>query len=234
MCSQSNFFYWVIVVWIFLIVVGIGIYSLLLVKILTLHDTRMSQIIMNILIQVINGLFTFAAILNLPVRVSRLRSFYGESDVEDENIERKLTTSFCPSGDPSFTKQSTEDWEKESQYIFDRLDWSTRHLILQSLLWNSLFQIINQVFRCIYYSHELAEKTPGKIYVNLFFRLAILSAVIAAMTQAIAENRFREKHSLWKKPNNFKETLSLEASDEWKSRSWSVRGQNIVSGMEGS
>jgi len=206
----------VIVVWIFLIVVGIGIYSLLLVEIFTLHDTRMSEMMMNILIQVINGLFTFAAILNLPVRVSRLRSFYGESDIDDEIIDRKTTTRFCPSGDPSFTHQSTEDWEKESQYIFDRLDWSTRHLILQSLLWNSLFQIINQVFRCIYYSHELADKIPGKIYVNLFFPLAILAGVIAAMTQAIAENRFREKHSLGKKPNNFKKTMIEFWHNLWK------------------
>jgi len=172
--------------------------------------------IMNILIQIINGLFTFAAVLNLPVRVSRLRSFYGKSDIEVECVERRQTTQFCPSGDPSFTKQSTEDWEKESQYIFDRLDWSTRHLILQSLLWNSLFQIINQVFRCIYNSYELSEKLPGKIYVNLFFPLAILSGVIAAMTQAIAENRFREKHSLGKKPNNFKETMIEFWHNLWK------------------
>jgi len=195
-------------------VVCVGIYSLLLVEILTLYDSRMSEMIMNILIQVINGLFTFAAILNLPVRVSRLRSFYGESDNEVE--ERKQTALFCKSGDPFFAKQSTEDWEKERKYIFDRLDWSTRHLILQSLLWNSLFQIINQVFRCIYYSHQLAEKLPGKIYVNLFFPLAILAGIIAAMTQAIAENRFREENSLEKKPNNFKDAMIEFWHNLWK------------------
>lgn len=189
---------------------------MLLVQILTFHDARMTEMIRNILIQVINGLFTFAAILNLPVRVSRLRSFYGESEKEHEITVRQQTVLFCPSGDPSFTKQSTEDWEKESKYIFDRLNWSTRHLILQSLLWNSLFQIINQVFRCIYYSHELAEKLPGKIYVNLFFPLAIIAGIIAAMTQAIAENRFREKHSLGKKPNNFQETMIEFWHNLWK------------------
>jgi len=53
----------------------------------------------------------------------------------------------------------------------------------------------------------LADKPPGKLYVNLFFPLAILAGIIAAMIQAVAENRFREEHSLARKPNNCRKTL---------------------------
>jgi len=110
MCSHSSFFYWVIIVWIFLIVMSIGLYSALLVEILVLHDTKTSQMIMNIVIHVINGLFTFAALLNLPVRCRRLRDLYGRRiDVEDQPLSRKLTTILFPSGDPCFISQSTED-----------------------------------------------------------------------------------------------------------------------------
>jgi len=188
--------------------VSIGLYSVLLVEILILHDTQTSQMIMNIVINVVNGLFTFAALLNLPVRCGRLRDLYGRrTDLKDQPLSRKLTTIFFPSGDAMFISQTTEEWDKESNLIFDRLAWRTQHLILQALLWNSLFQIINQVFRCIYYSYDLADKLPGKLYVNLFFPLAILAGIIAAMIQAVAENRFREEHSLRRKPNNCKKTL---------------------------
>lgn len=216
-CSQSRFFYWVIIIWILLIVLGIGLYSVLLVEFLILHDTYTSQTIMNILIHIINGLFTFAAVLNMPVRLSRLRNLYQRrDDLKDKSFPRKITTIFLPSAKPSFVSQSTQEWEKESELIFDYLAWGTQHLILQALLWNSIFQISNQVCRCIYYSYELSQTLPGLIYVNLFFPLAILSGIIAAMTQAVAENRFRDKNSMGKKPNNCKKTMVEFWHNLWK------------------
>jgi len=52
--------------------------------------------------------------------------------------------------------------------------------------------------------------------VNLFFPLAILSGVVAAMTQAVAENRFREQSSLGKKPNNCRKTMVEFWHNLWK------------------
>merc|ERR1719317_13842 len=155
---------------------------------------------MNIAIQIVNALFSFAALLNLPVRCRRLCKLYKKwpEDVGDYH-SRQVTIELFNTGNREFTSQSTEAWAWESELIFDRLRWSTKHIILQALLWNSLFQIINQVFRCVYYSYELTARLPGKIWVNTFFPLAILTSIVAALIQVVAENRFLRENSLRKK-----------------------------------
>jgi len=213
-CPDTSFFYWLIMLWILLIVLSIAVYGVLLVEVLTLDDSETTEMIMNIVMHIVNGLFTFAAVLNLPVRCNRLWKLFKNRKIIKSR--RKITLNLFPSGGGSIKDMSTLKWEEESRLIFDRLAWSTQHAILQALLWNSLFQIINQVFRCIYYSYELSETYPGKIYVNSFFPLAILASVIAALTQAIAENGFRKKWSLGKKENNCWKTTKEFWNNLWK------------------
>lgn len=213
-CPNTSFFYWLIMIWICLIVLSIIVYGILLVEVLTLNDPETTEMIMNIVIHIINGLFTFAAVLNLPVRCVRLCKIYAKRS--EIKFRRSVTVSLFASRDTKLTTMSTEKWEEESALIFDRLSWCTQHTILQALLWNSLFQIINQVFRCIYYSWELSNTHPGNIFVNAFFPLAILASLIAAMIQAVAENRFRSRYSLGKKPNNCEKTLVEFWHNLWK------------------
>lgn len=213
-CPNTSFFYWLIMLWICLIVLSILFYGILLVEVLTLNDPETSDMIMNIAIHIINGLFTFAAVLNLPVRCIRLFKLYARRS--EVKLRRKVTISGFASRESKLSTMSTEKWDEESALIFDRLSWCTQHTILQALLWNSLFQIINQVFRCIYYSYELADTYPGNIFVNAFFPLAILASLVAAMIQAVAENRFREEHSLGKKPNNCEKTIVEFWHNLWK------------------
>jgi len=224
-CPHNTFFYWLIVLWILLIVLSILFYGIILIGLLKIEDEEYTRMIQNISIQIVNGLFTFAAVLNLPVRLRRLCDLYstkitsstGPTETDDNpGVMRKVSLMLFPSGRDDFLTQSTEAWEQESRFIFERLAWSTKHIIIQALLWNSLFQIINQVFRCIYYSYELADTYPGSMWVNVFFPLAILASVVAAMTQALAENRFREKHDLEKKPNDLKKTLKEFWYNLWK------------------
>lgn len=191
-------------------------YGILLVDMLTIEDDDYTKMLQNIAIQIVNGLFTFAAVLNLPVRLRRLRDLWMQRQSGNPGVMRTITFALFPSARKDFEKQPTEAWEQESEFIFERLAWSTKHIIIQALLWNSLFQIINQVFRCIYYSYELANTTPGEIWVSVFFPLAILASILAALTQAIAENRFREKWELAKKPNNLKKTLVEFWYNIWK------------------
>jgi len=169
---------------------------------------------MNLVIQIVNALFTLAAVLNLPVRCRRLYKLWKKRAVVRRTL--RISLSLFPSIDPMFVTQSTDAWEEESKLIFDRLDLGTQHIILQALLWNSLFQIINQVFRCIYYSYELADSYPGIIFVNTFFPLAILASIVAAFMQALAENRFRDKHSLGKRRNNVWKTMVEFWHNLWK------------------
>jgi len=186
------------------------VYGILLIRVLTLHDRKTSELVLNIVNHIINGLFTFAAMLNLPVRIVRLYHL-----LEERNIPfvRQMTRLMSLT---ALERTSTMEMQAESQLIFDHLSWGTKHIILQALLWNSLFQIINQVFRCVYYSYEMTVELPGKIWVNTFFPLAILASIVAALIQAIAENRFRDENSLKKRQNNCKKHLVEFWYNLWK------------------
>lgn len=178
MCYNSSFFYFVILLWILLVVLNIFLYGLILVGIWQLGDEETDAEYMNIFIQIITGLFTFTALANLPVRINRHRDLY------------KI------GGRDSFMRKPACRYRDESALIFDHLEWRTRYIIIQGLLWNCIFQLINQGTRCVYYSAVSAAELPGVIWVNVFFALSILSALVAALTQAIAENRFRQQFSL--------------------------------------
>jgi len=178
MCYNSSFFYFVILLWIFLVVLNIFLYGLLLVGIWQLEDKEAENVYMNIFMQIICGLFTFTALANLPVRIKRYKDLY------------KI------GGRDSFMRKPAGRYRDESALIFDHLKWRTRYIIIQGLLWNCIFQLLNQGTRCVYYSAVSAAEFPGVIWVNVFFALSILSALVAALTQAIAENRFRQQFSL--------------------------------------
>jgi len=176
-------------------------YGVLLVEFVTLNDGETTKMVLNILNHIINGLFTFAAVLNLPVRIVRLKCLFMKRSIP---FVRQISAvgNFL-----QLEKTSTNEEEAGSQLIFDHLSWGTQHIILQALLWNSLFQIINQVFRCVYYSYEMTVNLPGRILVNTFFPLAILASVIAALIQAVAESRFLKENSLRKKQSGCKKQL---------------------------
>jgi len=204
MCYNSSFFYFVILVWIFLVVLNILFYGLLLVNIWRLEDQETQEVYKNIFIQIITGLFTFTALANLPVRIKRYRDLY------------------TVGGRDSFTRKPTCRYRDESALIFDHLKWRTRYIIIQGLLWNCIFQLINQGTRCIYYSAVSAADLPGVIWVNVFFALSILMALVAALTQAIAENRFRQQFSLEK------ETTCWKTFKEMWYKLWRVQAEAYV------
>lgn len=185
-------------------------YGILLVGLLTLNDGETTKMVLNLVNHVINGLFTFAAILNLPVRIVRLKCLFME---RNNGVVRKIT---ALNSLFELERTTTDQDQVTSQLIFDHLSWGTRHMILQALLWNSLFQIINQIFRCVYYSYEMSAKLPGKIWVNTFFPLALLASILAALIQAVAENRFLRENSLHKKQSNCKKNLVEFWHNLWK------------------
>jgi len=155
-------------------------------------------------------LFTFAAVLNLPVRVLRLYRLY---KIRNVPFVRQITDLLTFT---NMARTSTLDVTAENQLIFDHLSWNIKCVILWALLWNSLFQIINQVFRCVYYSYDMTARLPGKIWVNTFFPLAIFASVVAALIQAVAENRFREENSLKKEPTGCKKHMIEFWYNLWK------------------
>jgi len=204
MCYNSSFFYFVILVWIFLVVLNILLYGLLLVNIWRLEDQETQEVYKNIFIQIITGLFTFTALANLPVRIKRYRDLYSVG------------------GRNSWMRRPSCRYRDESALIFDHLSWRTRCIIIQGLLWNCIFQLINQGTRCIYYSAVSAADLPGVLWVNVFFALSILMALVAALTQAIAENRFRQQFSLEN------ETTCWKTFKEMWYKLWRVQAEAYV------
>jgi len=205
MLSNSTFFYFVILLWIFLVVVNIIIYGLLLVEMVVLKDSETQEVYKNIFIQIITGLFTFTALANLPVRIKRFRDLFIVGGRRN-----------------SLVRRPTCSYKDESALIFDHLRWSTRHVIIQGLLWNCIFQLINQGTRCVYYSAVSAATVPGVIWVNVFFALSIIMALIAALTQAVAENRFRQEYSLEN------ETTCKKTCNELWHKLWRVQAEGFV------
>jgi len=179
MFKNSTFFYFVILIWIFLVVVNIILYGLLLLGIVILKDRETQEVYKNIFMQIICGLFTFTALANLPVRLQRFHYLYIEG-------RRK----------GSVVRRPTAVLGIESIYIFDHLHWCTRQWIIQGLLWNCIFQLINQGMRCVYYDWRSASEYPGVVLVNVFFPLSFLMAFMAALLQAIAEDRFKQLNKI--------------------------------------
>jgi len=62
----------------------------------------------------------------------------------------------------------------------------------------------------------MTARPPGKIFVNTFFPLAIFASVVAALIQAVAENRFREENSLKKEPVGCKKHMVEFWYNLWK------------------
>jgi len=201
MCYNSSFFYFVILLWIFLVSANILLYGLLLVGIWRFEDEETQKVWMNIFIQIITGLFTFTALANLPVRIKRYKDLY------------------YIGGRDSFMRKPAGRYRDEAALIFDHLKWRTRCIIIQGLLWNCIFQLVNQGTRCVYYSAVSAEEFPGVVWVNVFFALSILSALVAALTQAIAENRFRQQFSMEN------ETTCLKTFKEMWYKLWKVQAE---------
>jgi len=179
MCKNSTLFYFVILIWIFLVVANIILYGLLLLSIVKLKDHNTQEFWKNIFMNIICGLFTFTALANLPVRLQRFHFLWVEGRMKG-----------------SIKRRPTAVLEDESIYIFDHLHWCTRQWIVQGLLWNCIFQLINQGMRCVYYDWESAAEYPGVILVNVFFPLSFLTALMASILQAIAEDRFKQQHKI--------------------------------------
>jgi len=227
MFKNSSLFYFVILIWIFLVVMNIILYGLLLLMIVKLKDHETQEVYKNIFMQIICGLFTFTALANLPVRLQRFHHLYVEG-MRKGSIVRRPTAVFAD----------------EPIYIFDNLHWSTRHWIIQGLLWNCIFQLINQAMRCVYYDWRSASELPGAVWVNVFFALSFLMALMASILQAVAEENFKRVHKieaetnwlveLWNKLWKVQTEAYLGLNESWEDKSnFPAELHKQVNNMEG-
>lgn len=156
------------VTWIILVIVTGAIFFFFMINVRPLHNDYQAEQWLNYSIQALNVLFTYAAIANEPkrfqqfVRLVRLRGTVGV------------------------------DWRgKISNKIFDYIPWWHRFWIVVNLNLNCIFQYVNQTFRIIYFTPELANEHV--LEVNLFFALSFICAIIAPLHQMWCERRVRKQ-----------------------------------------
>lgn len=171
---EWNCWTYTLVVWIILVVVDGAIFFMLLVRMIVLDTEEAQQTWLNNTIQLLCALFTYTALINLPPRIRRLVRLYGD---RCENVgKREIRGSSV------------------SKNIFEYISWNRRHLIIQNLVWNCLFQILNQAMRIEYWSVELSTTWPGTLWVNIFFGASMLCALVAALLETLSARTLRKRN----------------------------------------
>ena len=131
---------------------------------------------LNWSIQVLCGLFTYTAIVSMPWRVSNFLHASGMS---------------CPfrSNEPGHDLKGlpTDD-------IWFHIPAKKRTNISLVLMFNCIFQYLNQVTRFMYSDFDTTEAMPGKLMTLLFFILSMVFALIGAVMTAKAEDKLRKAH----------------------------------------
>lgn len=156
------------ITWIILVILSGAIFFFFMIQAVELNDDVKEAKWLNYSIQVLNVLFTYAAIANEPKRARdfiRLRRVKGTVGVDYQG--------------------------NVSSQIFDYIPYNHRMFIVVNLNLNCIFQYINQTFRIIYFAPELAD--AHVLEVNLFFALSFLCAIVAPIHQYRQEQRVRRQ-----------------------------------------
>jgi len=156
------------ILWIILVIISGAIFFFFMVGAVPLGHEEKEEKWLNYSIQVLNVLFTYAAVANEP---KRLRDFI--------RLRRMKGTVGL-------------DWlGNTSTEIFDYVPYYHRMFVVVNLNLNCIFQYINQAFRIVYFTPELAA--DHVLEVNLFFALSFLCAFVAPIHQYRMEQGVRKE-----------------------------------------
>lgn len=159
--------------------------------------------IYNISVQILNGLFTYMATVSMPWRCTNWMHTVGWS---------------CPhrrKNDPGF-----DLYGLPTRSLWFHLPLRQRGLILFVLIWNCLFQYINQAMRIVYWSYDLQATHPGNIHTNVFFAASFLAAGIGGGLLLYFAGQLRRQH-----PGKFDPGPLATARSLWRQYFSKVRGK---------
>jgi hypothetical protein len=130
----------------------------------------------NFSVQVLNGLFTWMALVSMPWRCTNWMHIAGW-------------------GCPHRNNQVGRDlYGLESDMIWFNIPLRVRGGIVGLLLLNCLSQFANQITRIIFNDFDSQNEFPGNIWTNVFFVLSFLFAAIGAGWLAQEERMVRRAH----------------------------------------
>lgn len=130
----------------------------------------------NASIQILNILFTYTSAVSMPWRITNLLHLIGFS---------------CPrrSNDAGCNLYGIPN----APDIWYHLPKSRRTGITILLVFNAIFQFINQGTRIYYPNFEAQDSFPGNLWTNVFFGLSFLCAGVAAAWLAYESGRVRSQ-----------------------------------------
>uniref|UniRef100_A0A7S1D2U5 Uncharacterized protein n=1 Tax=Cyclophora tenuis TaxID=216820 RepID=A0A7S1D2U5_CYCTE len=134
----------------------------------------------NISVQVLNGLFTYMAIVSMPWRCTNFIHLMGWG---------------CPFRD---RKDGLNLYGQPTKDIWFHVPLRNRQYIVVILLLNCLTQFANQGTRIVYSTFDKQNTSPGNIWTNVFFASSMICAAVAGIWQGLEEDKQRKAN-----PNKF-------------------------------
>lgn len=192
----------------FLVILDGAIFFFFLMGWQTLCDTPSStnceprNQIYNASVQILNGLFTYMAVVSLPWRCTQLVHAFGVT---------------CPNRTNKLGHDIYGVWSHDVWYHIPL--WH-RQGILVCLLLNCLTQYANQATRLIYRTYELQSTSPGTIWVNVFFGLSMILAGIAGLWMGLISECIRKQNPerFGPGPIQILQAKLLEHHQDWSQR----------------
>ncbi len=126
----------------------------------------------NMCIQALTGLFSYLNLITLPWRVSI-------------GVHQWLTKRSCAPG--------MDFYGRPTEAIWFHIAKPRRAKIVALLLLSTAFHFATQGCRIYYHTHDLANNLPGSVPVNLTFISSVLCSVVAGVIQGKAEGRLKER-----------------------------------------
>jgi Protein of unknown function (DUF2985) len=138
-------------------------------------DCEPRNTLYNISVQILNGFFTYMAILSLPWRMTNLLH---------------LTQTGCPSRSNAI---GCNLYGQPDLDLWFHIPLRRRLYITIILLWNCFFQFINHATRFVFLSYDEQNVKPGNIWTNVFFVAAFVCAGVGGIAIAIEAATLRQQ-----------------------------------------
>jgi hypothetical protein len=154
-------------------------------------DCEPRNTVYNISVQILNGFFTYMAILSLPWRLSNFLHL-------SPTFRRCLCCCCCCCCRGGYPQRSNEIGHNlyglADTDIWFHIPVQQRYYITTFLLFNCLFQFINHGTRIVYGTFEQQDVHPGNIWTNVFFVSAFVCAGIGAAWIMYETSLLRQKY----------------------------------------
>ncbi|GKY97702.1 hypothetical protein MPSEU_000728400 [Mayamaea pseudoterrestris] len=130
----------------------------------------------NISVQILNGLFTYMAIVAMPWRCANGLHVFGLGLPPRDNSDGK------------------DLYGIDSPDIWFHVPRRHRRIITTTLLMNCIFQFINQGTRIVFWNYGLQDQYPGNLWTNIFFGSSMLCAAVGALHIVIIEGKVQKRN----------------------------------------